>query len=204
MANQLFQNIGKSLIALAPASGLAGNDRAGSGALSDKHETYWRDCMLLQSHTERGAMSKGQPACRPMRFDFGRWHRTIEAPRVSALAGLLAVFAIATGTAPPTMLPTANAAPGQHTVVYRILGGGDVFSVIPDPGTPVYPKSTTTWVSTPWSQTVQVTGNPYLALNYTDKNGGPHDCAIQVDGQPVALTEHTTGRCAYQIPGPAG
>jgi hypothetical protein len=101
------------------------------------------------------------------------------------------------------MLPAANAHPGQHTVVYRILGGGDVYSVIPDPGTPVYPASTTTWVSIPWSQTVQVTGNPYLALNYTDKTGGPHDCAIQVDGQPVTLTEHTPGRCAYQIPGPA-
>jgi hypothetical protein len=99
------------------------------------------------------------------------------------------------------MLPAAHANPGQHTVVYRILGGGDVFSVIPDPGTPVYPSSTTTWVSTPWSQTVQVTGNPYLALNYTDKDGGPHDCAIQVDGKPVPLTEHATGRCAYQIPG---
>jgi hypothetical protein len=106
-------------------------------------------------------------------------------------------------TAPPAMLPAAKADPTQHTVVYRILGGGDVFSVIPDPGTPVYPASTTTWVSVPWSQTVQVTGSPYLALNYTDKTGGPHDCAIQLDGHPVALSEHTTGRCAYQIPGPA-
>jgi hypothetical protein len=116
------------------------------------------------------------------------------------VAGLFATVAIA---AAQVTLPAAHANPGQHTVVYRILGGGDVFSVIPDPGTPVYPSSTTTWVSTPWSQTVQVTGNPYLALNYTDKDGGPHDCAIEVDGRRVALTEHTTGRCAYQIPGPA-
>ncbi|WP_156623871.1 hypothetical protein [Mycobacterium sp. 852002-40037_SCH5390672] len=105
--------------------------------------------------------------------------------------------------APPAMLPAAKADPAQHTVVYRILGGGDVYSVIPDPGTPVYPASTTTWVSVPWSQTVQVTGSPYLALNYTDKTGGPHDCAIGVDGQSVRLAEHTAGRCAYQIPGPA-
>ncbi len=101
------------------------------------------------------------------------------------------------------MLPAAAADPGQHTVMYQILGGGDVFSVIPDPGTPVYPTGTATWVSIPWSQSVQISGNPYLALNYTDKTGGPHDCVIQVDGQPVALTEHKAGGCAYQIPGPA-
>lgn len=124
-------------------------------------------------------------------------------PRLRTMAAVLAAVAIAASSAPQAMLPRAQAHPGQHTVVYRILGGGDVFSVIPDPGTPVYPASTTTWVSVPWSQTVQVTGNPYLALNYTDKSGGPHDCAIQVDGQPVPLTEHTAGRCAYQIPGPA-
>ncbi|WP_156748810.1 hypothetical protein [Mycobacterium sp. 1482292.6] len=124
-------------------------------------------------------------------------------PRLHTMVAVLAAVAIAASSAPQAMLPRAQAHPGQHTVVYRILGGGDVFSVIPDPGTPVYPASTTTWVSVPWSQTVQVNGNPYLALNYTDKTGGPHDCAIQVDGQPVPLTEHTTGRCAYQIPGPA-
>lgn len=129
--------------------------------------------------------------------------RARKAQRPGALAGLLAAVAIAMGAAPPVMLPAAKADPTQHTVVYRILGGGDVFSVIPDPGTPVYPASTTTWVSVPWSQTVQVTGSPYLALNYTDKTGGPHDCAIQVDGHSVSLTEHTAGRCAYQIPGPA-
>jgi hypothetical protein len=126
-----------------------------------------------------------------------------KAPRPCALAGLLAAAAIAISAAPPALLPAAKADPAQHTVVYRILGGGDVYSVIPDPGTPVYPASTTTWVSVPWSQTVQVSGTPYLALNYTDKNGGPHDCAIQVDGKAVRLAEHTAGRCAYQIPGPA-
>jgi hypothetical protein len=136
-----------------------------------------------------------------MGADSRRWRRATWAPRPIVVAGLLAAVAIAMSAAPQEMLPAANAHPGQHTVVYQILGGGDVYSVIPDPGTPVYPASTTTWVSTPWSQTVQVTGNPYLALNYTDKNGGPHDCAIQVDGQPVALTEHKAGRCAYQIPG---
>jgi hypothetical protein len=94
---------------------------------------------------------------------------------------------------------TTRGGPDQHTVTFRVLGGGDVFSVIPDPGTPEYPASTTTWVSTPWSQTVQVSGRRYLALNYTDHTG-THDCDIEVDGQPVALTEHKTGRCAYQIP----
>ncbi|RAU95859.1 hypothetical protein DQP58_11335 [Mycobacterium colombiense] len=138
--------------------------------------------MSLHSHIERNAMPTN--------------------PRLRTMA-VLAALAIAASSAPQAMLPRAQAHPGQHTVVYRILGGGDVFSVIPDPGTPVYPASTTTWVSVPWSQTVQVTGSPYLALNYTDKTGGPHDCAIQVDGQPVPLTEHTTGRCAYQIPGAA-
>ena len=83
------------------------------------------------------------------------------------------------------MLPAAHASPGQHTVVYQILGPGDVFSVIPDPGTPVYPTSTTTWVSTPWSQTVQVTGNPYLALNYTDKTGGPTTARFRWTANPL-------------------
>jgi hypothetical protein len=148
-------------------------------------------------------MSTDSAYVSPVRADTGRWRGAIVVPRVSIVAVLLAAAAIASFTAPQAMSPTAGASPTQHTVVYRILGGGDVFSVIPDPGTPVYPSSTTTWVSTPWSQTVQVTGNPYLALNYTDKDGGPHDCAIQVDGRAVALTEHSTGRCAYQIPGPA-
>jgi hypothetical protein len=148
-------------------------------------------------------MSTNPPTRRLRRADSGRWHGATATLRPSAVAGLLAAIAIATSTAPQAMLPAAQANPAQHTVVYRILGGGDVYSAIPDPGTPVYPASTTTWVSVPWSQTVQVSGNPYLALNYTDKTGGPHDCAIQVDGQPVTLTEHTTGRCAYQIPGPA-
>ena len=122
-----------------------------------------------------------------------RWRRATGAPRPIVVAGLLAAVAIAMSAAPQEMLPAATAHPGQHTVVYQILGGGDVYSVIPDPGTPVYPASTTTWVSTPWSQTVQVTGNPYLALNYTDKSGGPHDCAIQVDGQ-TGRAHRTQGR----------
>jgi hypothetical protein len=102
-----------------------------------------------------------------------------------------------------TVLPVASADPppsGQHTVTFQILGAGDVFSAIPDLGTPVYPKSSTTWVSTPWAQTVQVSGGQYLALNYTDHTG-VHDCAILVDGHPVPLTEHKPGRCAYQMPG---
>ena len=102
----------------------------------------------------------------------------------------------ATGGLQPQTNPPG---PGRHTVTYQVLGAGDVFSVIPDPGTSVYPPSTTKWVATPWSQTVEVTGSKYLALNYTDHNG-THDCAIQVDGKPVALTEHKPGRCAYQLP----
>ena len=102
-----------------------------------------------------------------------------------------------------TVLPVASADPppsGQHTVTFQILGAGDVFSAIPDPGTPVYPKSSTTWVPTPWSQTVQASGGQYLALNWTDHTG-THDCAILVDGHRVQLTEHQPGRCAYQMPG---
>jgi hypothetical protein len=102
-----------------------------------------------------------------------------------------------------TVLPVASADPppsGQHTVTFQILGAGDVFSAIPDPGTPVYPTSSTTWVPTPWSQTVQASGGQYLALNWTDHTG-THDCAILVDGHRVALTEHQPGRCAYQMPG---
>ncbi|OBH24378.1 hypothetical protein A5692_04850 [Mycobacterium sp. E342] len=102
----------------------------------------------------------------------------------------------ATGGLKPQTNSTAS---GEHTVTYQVLGAGDVFSAIPDPGTPVYPASNTTWVATPWSQTVQVPGSKFLALNYTDHHG-THDCSILVDGQPVHLTEHKPGRCAYQIP----
>jgi hypothetical protein len=143
------------------------------------------------------------PTGRKGRATSGRGRRATAILRRFAAAGLLAAVAIAANSAPRAGMPVAKADPTQHTVVYRILGGGDVYSVIPDPGTPVYPASTTTWVSVPWSQSVQVSGNPYLALNYTDKDGGPHDCAIEVDGRRVALTEHATGRCAYQIPGPS-
>ncbi|MEE6176600.1 hypothetical protein [Mycobacterium sp. 050134] len=146
-------------------------------------------------------MSTNSPAGDLARADSGRGRTASALLRPSVAIGLCAAVAAAVSGAPPALLPAAQASPAQHTVVYRILGGGDVYSVIPDPGTPVYPASTTTWVSVPWSQTVQVNGNPYLALNYADKDGGPHDCAIVVDGHPVPLTEHATGRCAYQIPG---
>jgi hypothetical protein len=94
--------------------------------------------------------------------------------------------------------PTAIA-DEQHTVTFQITGAGDAFSIIPDPGTPVYPASDTTWVPLPWSQTVTVNGNPLVALNWTDKTGS-HDCVITVDGKVAALSEHSAGRCAYQIP----
>jgi hypothetical protein len=121
------------------------------------------------------------------------------APRPRALAGLLAAAAIAAAAAPQTVLPTATADP-SHSVTYHITGHGDAFSIIPDPGTSVYPANTSTWVPLPWSQTVTVNGSPYLALNWTDHSGN-HDCKILVDGKAVALTEHSPGRCAYQIPG---
>jgi hypothetical protein len=119
--------------------------------------------------------------------------------RPRTLAGLLAAAAIATAAAPVSLLPTAAADP-THTVTYQLTGHGDAFSIIPDPGTPVYPANTNTWVPLPWSQTVQVNGSPYLALNWTDHSGN-HDCKILVDGKAVPLTEHSPGRCAYQIPG---
>lgn len=103
----------------------------------------------------------------------------------------------ATGGLKPQNIPATS---GQHTVTFQILGAGDVFSAIPDPGTPVYPASSTTWVPTPWTQTVQVGGGKLVALNYTDHKG-VHDCSILVDGQAVPLTEHKPGRCAYQMPG---
>jgi hypothetical protein len=120
-------------------------------------------------------------------------------PRSRLLAGLLAAAAFAAAAAPQSMLPTA-AADSHHTVTFQVTGAGDAFSIIPDPGTPVYPANTNTWVPLPWSQTVKVTGSPYLALNWTDHNG-THDCVITVDGKPVPLTERSPGRCAYQIPG---
>jgi hypothetical protein len=114
----------------------------------------------------------------------------------AALIAFLAAGALGVGAL--ALSPTA-AADEQHTVQYQITGPGDAFSVIPDPGTPVYPPNDTTWVTLPWSQTVTVTGHPLVALNWTDKTGN-HDCVITVDGKVAALTEHSPGRCAYQIP----
>ena len=151
-ANLNFQSVGKSLIHWAPRLVLAESDRAGSGALLKRtRDSQPKGCVSLQSRTETTSMST-ELMFRAMRADPSPWLRGNWARRSSAFAGLLAAVAIATIGAPPSMLPAAQASPGQHTVVYRILGGGDVFSVIPDPGTPVYPSSTTTWVSTPWSQ----------------------------------------------------
>jgi hypothetical protein len=129
----------------------------------------------------------------------GALRQPSHAPRRTVWAGLLAAVAIAGAAATPSMLPTA-AADSDHTVTYHLTGAGDAFSIIPDPGTPVYPANTNTWVPLPWSQTVKVTGSPYLALNWTD-HSGTHDCVIKVDGKTVPLTEHSPGRCAYQIPG---
>jgi hypothetical protein len=115
----------------------------------------------------------------------------------TALAGFLTASALGTAAA-LSVAPTAIA-DQQHTITYTITGHGDAYSIIPDPGTPVYPASSTTWVPLPWTSTVPTSGHPYVALNWTDKTG-THDCVISVDGHVVPLTEHAPGRCAYQIP----
>ena len=96
-------------------------------------------------------------------------------------------------------VPQTAAADDQHSVTFQITGAGDAFSVIPDPGTPVYPPNDTTWVKLPWSQTVNASSGQLVALNWTDKTG-THDCVITVDGKPVPLTEHAPGRCAAVVP----
>jgi hypothetical protein len=88
-------------------------------------------------------MPTNPPTCRFMRAGSGRWRGATATLRSGAAAGLFAAIAIATSAAPQATLPAAHANPAQHTVVYRILGGGDLYSVTPDPGTPVYPTSTT-------------------------------------------------------------
>jgi uncharacterized protein DUF732 len=121
--------------------------------------------------------------------------------RALLVTGVLSAAALA--------LPHIAAADDTHSVTFQITGSGDAFSVIPDPGTPVYPPNDTTWVALPWSQTSQASSGQLVALNWTDKTG-THDCAISVDGKPVALTEHSPGRCAAVVPagttqaGPAG
>jgi hypothetical protein len=96
-------------------------------------------------------------------------------------------------------VPQTAAADDQHSVTFQITGAGDAFSIIPDPGTSVYPPNDTTWVKLPWSQTVQATSGQTVALNWTDKTGS-HDCVITVDGKAVPLTEHSPGRCAAVVP----
>src|SRR5262249_16584074 len=123
---------------------------------------------MASSHREipRGASSMAIHAARNARR--GKRRHLPVLPLCAAAIGVCGAV---------TVLPVASANPppsGQPTVPFQILGAGDVFSAIPDPGTPEYPKSSTTWVRTPWSQTVQVGGGQYLALNWTDHTG-THD-----------------------------
>lgn len=112
-----------------------------------------------------------------------------------------ALTLLATGVLSATALavPGIATADEQHSVTFQITGAGDAFSIIPDPGTPVYPPNDTTWVKLPWSQTVQASSGQQVALNWTDKTGS-HDCVITVDGKAVPLTEHSPGRCAAVVP----
>lgn len=120
----------------------------------------------------------------------------IQTRTATALLALLASGAL---TAAALIVPQIAAADDQHSVTFQITGAGDAFSIIPDPGTPVYPPSDTTWVKLPWSQTVQASSGQTVALNWTDKTGS-HDCVITVDGKAVPLTEHAPGRCAAVVP----
>jgi hypothetical protein len=113
--------------------------------------------------------------------------------------GLLTVLATGVLSTAAFAVPQIAAADDQHSVTFQITGAGDAFSVIPDPGTPVYPPNDTTWVKLPWSQTVKANSGQLVALNWTDKTG-THDCVITVDGKPVPLTEHAPGRCAAVVP----
>ena len=112
---------------------------------------------------------------------------------------MLALLATGALSAAALALPQTAAADDQHSVTFQITGAGDAFSIIPDPGTPVYPPNDTTWVKLPWSQTVQASSGQLVSLNWTDKTG-THDCAITVDGKAVPLTEHSPGRCAAVVP----
>ncbi|MDT5095079.1 MAG: hypothetical protein QOH60_4442 [Mycobacterium sp.] len=123
---------------------------------------------------------------------------TTASRRRSARAVLPLVAASMLGATALAVSPTA-AADDQHTVTFQITGAGDAFSIIPDPGTPVYPPSDTTWVKLPWTQSAQASTGQLVALNWTDKTGS-HDCVISVDGKPVPLTEHSPGRCAAVVP----
>jgi hypothetical protein len=38
-----------------------------------------------------------------------------------------------------------------------------------------------------------------VSLNFTGRDG-THDCSITVDGKVVPLSDHSDGRCGYQIP----
>jgi hypothetical protein len=114
----------------------------------------------------------------------------------TAFLTFLATGVLTTGA---LAVPPTAAADDQHSVTFQVTGAGDAFSIIPDPGTPVYPPNDTTWVKLPWSQTSKASSGQLVALNWTDKTG-THDCVISVDGKVVPLTEHSPGRCAAVVP----
>jgi len=109
----------------------------------------------------------------------------------------VAAFVVSAGTL--AVSPTAAANPGEHHVVtFQITGVGTAYSIVPDPGNSFYPNGND-YPTLPWSSTVQVDGHPYVAVNFTSRDG-THDCSITVDGKAVALSDHSDGRCGYQIP----
>jgi hypothetical protein len=121
----------------------------------------------------------------------------------AVLLPLVAAAAVAAGTGALAASPTAAADPVEHhTVTFQISGAGNAYSIVPDPGTAVYPNGND-YPALPWSSTVQVDGHPYVALNFTGREG-THDCSITVDGKAVTLSDHSDGRCGYQIPAGTG
>ncbi len=122
----------------------------------------------------------------------------------TVLAGLFVTGAFGAGPAILADSPPSMADPQeQHTVIYQITGAGHAFSIVADPGPSVYPDGNN-YPSLPWSTTVEVHGHPLVEISFTERDGGPHDCSITVDGKVAPVAKPSAGLCTYQIPAGAG
>jgi hypothetical protein len=87
----------------------------------------------------------------------------------------------------------------QHSVTYEITGApGTAYSIVADGMDSIYPEGDQ-YPSLPFAATVTIASGTYVVLSFTDRDGGPHECNILVDGVPVPVERPSAGVCAYQL-----
>ncbi|MCE5291406.1 MAG: MmpS family protein [Nocardiaceae bacterium] len=122
------------------------------------------------------------------------------ARRTTLRAAIVAVPLAIAAAATFSPLASADEMDDQHSVTYQITGApGTAYSIVADGMNSIYPEGDQ-YPSLPFSATVTISSGTYVVLSFTDRDGGPHECNILVDGVPVPVERPSTGVCAYQLP----